>query len=68
MKTIAPKLSELKSRQCTPEELQAALIQLIELHNGMHNDINKMIEDGRIGSVRSRQTRQEAFENIRYGL
>jgi hypothetical protein len=44
------------------EELQAAIVQLIELHNGMHNDINKMIADG---SIRSRQ---EALENVKYGL
>jgi hypothetical protein len=31
MKT--PKLSELKSRPCTLEELQAALVELIELYN-----------------------------------
>lgn len=30
---VAPKLSELKSRPCSLEELQAALVQLIELYN-----------------------------------
>ena len=29
----APKLAELKSRECTLPELQAALIQLIDLYN-----------------------------------
>ena len=34
MKTvIAPKLSELKTRPCSVEELQAALVQLIDLYN-----------------------------------
>lgn len=31
--TKAPKLKELKERPCTLEELQAALVKLIELHN-----------------------------------
>lgn len=30
---VAPKLAELKSRPCSLEELQAALVQLIELYN-----------------------------------
>lgn len=62
MKTIAPKLEELKTRPCSLEELQAALVQIIELHNGMHNDINIMIAQGRIRSSR------EAIENMTYGL
>lgn len=31
--TKAPTLFELKTRQCTLDELQAALVLLIELHN-----------------------------------
>jgi hypothetical protein len=58
----APTLEELKTRECTPAELQAALVKLIDMHNGTVADINKMIGDGRIRS------KQEAFENIRYGL
>jgi hypothetical protein len=46
----APKLAELESRPCSLEELQAALVQLIKLHNGMHEDINNMIRQGRIRS------------------
>ncbi len=29
----SPKLAELKSRECTVEELQAALVLLIDLYN-----------------------------------
>ena len=58
----APSLEELKTRECTPAELQATLLKLIELHNGAMEDINEMINSGRIRSGR------EAFENIRYGL
>ena len=57
-----PTLNELKTRACTLEELQLALVQLIELHNGMHNDINVMISQGRIRSSK------EAFDDMRYGL
>ena len=46
----APKLKDLKERPCSLEELQAALVQLIELHNGMHDEINRMISSGRIRS------------------
>ncbi len=31
--TVSPKLAELKSRPCTLEELQAALVLLIDLYN-----------------------------------
>jgi hypothetical protein len=58
----APTLEELKSRPCSLEELQAALVQLIELHNGMHNDINGMIAEGRIRS------RREALMDTPFGL
>jgi hypothetical protein len=46
----APTFKELQTRPCSNEELQAALVQLITLHNGMHDDINKMIASGRIRS------------------
>jgi hypothetical protein len=59
--TKAPKLKTLKTRPCTLEELQAALVQLIELHNGMHDEINRMISSGRIRSSR------EALMNTPYG-
>jgi hypothetical protein len=58
----APSFKELQTRPCTPEELQAALVKLIELHNGMHDDINKMIASGRIRSSR------EAFMNKEYTI
>jgi hypothetical protein len=58
----APGLQDLRERQCSPEELQAALVQLIELHNSMHDEINKMILDGRIRS------HHEASMNTIYGL
>lgn len=58
---VAPRLSELKTRPCSIEELQAALIQLIELHNGMH-DIIAMIARGRILSTK------DAIMNTPYGI
>lgn len=60
----APKLAELKSRQCSPEELQAALVQLIELHNEMHDHLNRLIESGRI---HLRSQREVAMDTV-YGL
>lgn len=48
----APTLTELKTRVCSPEELQAALVKIIELHNQMEANINQMIQDGRIRSGR----------------
>ena len=45
-----PTLSELKQRQCSPEELQAALVKLIELHNKIDRLLNNMVADGRIPS------------------
>ena len=62
MKTTAPSLEELKTRECTPAELQAALVKLIEMHNGTVADINGMISDGRIRS------RHDAIMNTPYGL
>jgi hypothetical protein len=59
---VAPTLKELKTRECTPAELQAALVKLIEMHNGTVADINAMISDGRIRSKR------EAIMNTPYGL
>ena len=39
----APKLAELKSRPCTLEELQAALVNLIELYNKQGEAMNAAI-------------------------
>lgn len=61
-KTKAPKLKDLKDRSCSLEEIQAALVQLIELHNGMHDDINEMIRRGRIRSS------EDALMDKPYGL
>jgi hypothetical protein len=58
----APTLKELKDRQCSADELQSALVMLIELHNKLESDINKMIKNGRIRSE------QEAAATIRYGI
>jgi hypothetical protein len=54
MGTKAPrlKLKTLKTRSCTLPELQAALVHLIELHDGMNAEINRMISSGRIRSAR----------------
>lgn len=53
----SPTIEELKTRPCTLEELQAALVQTIELHNRLEADINKMISSGQIRS------REEAIWN-----
>jgi hypothetical protein len=39
----APELNELKSRPCTLEEIQAALVKLIELYNEQGKLMNKAI-------------------------
>lgn len=60
--TLPPTLEQLKTRQCTPVELQAALVHLIELHNTLDADIKNMIADGRIPS------RRTVAMNATYGL
>ncbi len=57
-----PTLDDLKTRECSVAELQAALLHLILLHNHMHDDINKMIADGRIRSSK------ESLMNKTFGL
>jgi len=52
LKTKPPKLKKLKTEPCTLGELQAAIVHLIDLHNEMHNAINRMIASGRIRSSR----------------
>lgn len=44
----APKLSQLKTEDLTKEQLQAALVQLIELHNQLTADLNRLIASGAI--------------------
>lgn len=61
-KVKAPTLFELKTRPCSPEELQAALVQIIELHNKMHGAVNDMIGSGQIRS------KMEVLMNTPYGL
>lgn len=58
----APSLSRLKNEECTLPELQAALVQLIELHNGLHERLNEMIDQGRIRSAKA------AAMDATYGL
>ena len=41
---VAPKLEDLKSRDCTVAELQATLIQLIEHHNKLCEDVAKKLD------------------------
>lgn len=41
----APTLSDLKSKPCTLEELQASLVQLIELHNAESKNLKEVIDD-----------------------
>lgn len=61
-KKTPPTLKELKSRECTKTELQAALIQLIELHNGLDARITSLLDSGRIRSS------NETLMNTPYGL
>lgn len=61
-KTEAPKLKALRSRECSHEELQAALVELIDLHNGLCAEIAGMMDRGQIKSKR------EAIWNKPYGL
>ena len=58
----APSLAELQTRPCSQEELQAALVQLIEVHNKLNARINELSSDGRIRS------RNEVLMNTPYGL
>lgn len=58
----APTLADLKAKECTLPQLQAALIKMIELHNALNNDIKSMVAHGQISS------KQEAFLNQKYGL
>jgi hypothetical protein len=58
----APSLERLKNDECTLPELQAALVQLIELHNDLHASLNEMIDKGRI------QSTKVATMNATYGL
>jgi len=62
MTSIPPSLKELKERQCSPEELQSALILLIEKHNQLEEKIYRMEKEGRIRSA------QEVSMTRRYGL
>ena len=48
--TIAPTLSELKTRECTLPELQAALVKLTEMHNAMCAEFGRMTASGQIRS------------------
>lgn len=41
----SPKLLELKTRPCTLEEVQAALVQLIELHNKFCDETNTTLRN-----------------------
>lgn len=57
-----PRLATLKKGPCTPEQLQAALIQVIELHNELVSELNDLMRSGRIRSS------SEARANRVYGL
>ncbi len=50
--TKAVSLAYLKKRTCTLEELQATLVKLCELHNGLNDWIKELIASGRIKSTR----------------
>lgn len=41
---IAPRLAELKSRPCSLEELQAALVQIIEIFNDSQAEFGKLAD------------------------
>lgn len=60
-KVKAPNLKMLKKRPCTLEELQATLLKLAELHNGLNDWIKTLIASGRIKSIRQvREDRMSA--------
>ncbi len=61
-KVKVPKLVKLRTKRCSVEELQTALVTLVELHNKLVKDINDLIESGRILS------KQKARELRHYGL
>ena len=60
--TPVPSLERLKTEACTLPELQAAIVHLIEQHNGSVANVARMISNGQIRS------KDEANENAVYGL
>ena len=61
----APSIEHLTTRPCSNEELQAALLHLITLHNELNDRINEFIVNGQIRS--KRQVEDDKF-NTPYGL
>ena len=57
-----PTLEDLKTKELTLPEIQAALANLIDLHNKLNNAINDLIDSGQILS------KSNANNNKRYGL
>lgn len=58
----APSLKELRERPCSLEELQAALVKIIDLHNKREESIVNMIKSGRINSS------SRAIENMEFNM
>lgn len=47
-KTPAPALKKLKIEPCSIEEIQAAMVEIIELHNKLVSKISNLEDKGRI--------------------
>lgn len=61
-KVKVPALKTLETRPCSPEELQAAIVKLIKLHNRLDAKIDRLISSGQIRSP------GEVRMNTSYGL
>lgn len=44
-RVVAPRLKELKERQCSLAELQASLVQLIEMCNAQNADVARALDN-----------------------
>lgn len=61
-KCIDISLKDLQNKELTVQELQSVVIKLVDLHNELVSDIQKMVNSGQIRS------KQEAMMNMPYGL
>lgn len=49
----APSLAELKTRQCSLQELQAAVVKLIELHNAQNQALQQRLPSSQEAAMAS---------------
>jgi hypothetical protein len=57
-----PKFADMHVAEMSKDQLQAALVQLIGLHNKLENAVHDMVRNGQILSPR------QASSNTTYGL